>query len=111
MNVQPFSPVQGATQAILPTASSQSVTLTAFGTAQNCIRVVNKSTVDVAVKFGLASSGAVTAVLPAVGVPGDLVVAAGATEIFSKGYPIDTVSVIGSGTPTGNVYITAGEGQ
>lgn len=111
MNVQPFSPIQGATQAVLPTAANQTVTLTAFGTNQNCIRIVNKSTVDVAVRFGLASSGAVTAVLPVVGTPGDMIIAAGATEVFSKGYPIDTVAIIGSGTPTGNVYVTAGEGQ
>lgn len=114
MNVQPFSPQQGiagATQAVLPTATSQSLTFTSAGVNYNVVRIVNRSSLDVAYRVGLASAGAVTATFPIVGTPGDCVIAAGATEVFSKGYPIDTIAIISSGTATGNVYVTTGEGQ
>jgi hypothetical protein len=111
MNVQPFSQVQGATQAIVPAATSATLTFSAIATNFNCMRIVNKSSVDVACRVGLASTGAVTALLPVPGTPGDMVVASGATEIFSKGYPIDTIAIIGTGAGTGNVYVTPGEGQ
>lgn len=111
MNVQPFSPVQGGTQALVPGAASATLTFNAAGTNANCVLIVNKSSVDVAVRTGLASSGAVTAVLPAPGTPGDMIVPTGASKTISKGFPIDTIAIIGSGGATGNVYVTCGEGQ
>jgi len=41
MNVQPFTPLVGQTQAILATATSQFIMLTAGGAAVNCILVFN----------------------------------------------------------------------
>jgi hypothetical protein len=111
MNVQPFSQVQGATQAIVPSASSQSLTLTGNGVTCNCILVSNKSTIDIAFRVGLASSGPVTALLPVPGTPGDCIVLAGSVQVFSKGFPIDTIAIIGTGSATGNVYVTPGEGH
>jgi hypothetical protein len=112
MNVQPFSPIQGATQAIVPTNASQILTFATSGINANCYYVYNASTVAVAVKTGLASAGAVTAVFPAPASPGDLVVPPGSIQIFSKGFPTDTIAIIGAASGgTGNVYITPGEGQ
>lgn len=112
MNVQPFSPIQGATQALVPTASSQTLTFTTAGTNANCYYIYNASTVAAAVKTGLASSGAIIAVFPAPAVPGDLVIPPGSIQIFSKGFPIDTIAIIGAaGGGSGNVYVTPGEGQ
>lgn len=108
MNVQPFSPVFGATIALVPTGSSSVYTFTAVqAIACNCIRIVNKSNVDIAVEFG---NGTPTASFPTPGTPGDMVIPAGATEIFSKGSGIASVAVIGA-SATGNVYLTPGEGQ
>jgi hypothetical protein len=112
MNVQPFSAIQSQTQAIVPTNASQTLTFNTAGTNANCYYVYNASTVAVAVKTGLASAGAVTAVFPAPGTPGDLVVPPGSIQIFSKGFPIDTIAIIGAaGGGSGNVYVTPGEGQ
>jgi len=111
MNVQPFGQVQGATQAIVPGAASATLTFNTAGTNANVVRIANKSSVDIAVRFGLAGRDSVTALLPVPGTPGDAVILSGATEVFSKGFPIDTVAIIGTGAGTGNVYVTPGEGQ
>lgn len=112
MNVQPFSAIQGATQAIVPTNGSQTLAFTTPGTNTNCYYIYNASTVAVAVKTGLASAGTVTAVFPAPAAPGDLVIPPGSIQIFSKGFPSDTIAIIGAaGGGSGNVYITPGEGQ
>lgn len=108
MNVQPFSPVQGGTQAIVPGVASAKLTLDPISTNANCVLIVNKSSVDIAYRMGLGSA---TAVLPVPGTPGDAIVAAGTQKVFSKGFPIDTIAIIGTGAGTGNVYVTCGEGQ
>lgn len=105
MNVQPFGPSQGTTQAIVPAATAANVTWTGNAANYNVVRVVNKSSVDIAINFGG------TAVLPVPGTPGDAIVATGATEVFTKPPGVATISVIGTGAGTGNVYFTAGEGQ
>jgi len=111
MNVQPFTPLVGQTQAILATATSQFIMLTAGGAAVNCILVFNGTTTPIAVRTGLAIAGAVVAVAPVVGTPGDMVIAPGAYKVISKGYN-DTVAVVTAITAgTGDVYITPGEGQ
>jgi hypothetical protein len=108
MNVQPFSPVFGSTIAIVPTGSNSVATFTASqAIAANCVRIVNKSNVDIAVEFG---SSTAVATFPTPGTPGDMVVPAGATEIFSKGSGVTSVALVGS-SATGSVYLTPGEGQ
>jgi hypothetical protein len=105
MNVQPFSAAPGATLAILPTSVSQSVTFTTPAINLNSIRVYNGNTVPVALRTGLAGRDNLTALVPVVGTPGDVVVPPGIVEVYSKGYPIDTVSIIAIGTAgAGNVY-------
>lgn len=111
MNVQPFTPLVGQTQAILATATSQTITLTAAGAAVSCVYVYNGTTTPVAVRTGLASAGSVTAVAPVVGTPGDMVIPVGSYKVISKGLA-DTVAVVTAITAgTGDVYITPGEGQ
>lgn len=112
MNVQPFSPIQGSTQAIVPLGISATLTFGTSGTNANCYYVYNASTVAIAVKTGFSSAGSVMAVFPVPGTPGDLVVPPGSIQIFSKGFPIDTIAIIGAaGGGSGNVYVTPGEGQ
>ena len=111
MNVQPFSPVQGGTQALVPGVASATLTFNTACTNANSIRIVNKSSVDIAYRVGLASAGAVVAVLPVPGTPGDSIVPTGTIEVFSKGFPIDTIAIIGTAAGTGNVYVICGEGQ
>jgi len=105
MNIQPFTPCQATTQAIVPAATAANITWTGSAALFNCVRIVNKSSVDIAINFGG------TAILPVPGTPGDAVIASGATEVFTKPPNVSTISVIGTGAGTGNVYFTAGEGQ
>lgn len=112
MNVQPFSPAQTATQAITPTTASQTLTFNTPSAGLNCFYIWNNSGVAVAVKTGLASAGAVTAVFPVPGTPGDLVIPPASVQIFSKGFPADTIAIIAAASgATGNIYVCAGEGQ
>lgn len=105
MNVQPFSPCQATTESIVPLATAANITWKGSAANYNCVRIVNKSTVDIAINFGA------TAVLPTPGNSGDAIIAIGATEVFTKPQGVGTISVIGTGVGTGNVYFTAGEGQ
>lgn len=99
----PFTPCYGATYnaTVSATATSSSVVLTA---GSSSLRVVNFGTNPISIKTGLASAGAVTAVV----LQGPVILS-GTVEVFSIPPDHDTVAVITT-TSTSTVYLTRGEG-
>jgi hypothetical protein len=110
MNVYvfPFEPTAGSTVSISPTASSAVKTLlNNIKTPQpqgrdRAIRVFNSGTLTAFVEFGTATSVVATT-------SNSMPVPAGAVEVFS-GVSVSHIACLATGTGSGAVYFTAGEG-
>jgi len=98
MNVQSFTPAQNKTISASTSSASQSFTGGAITTTQ--VMISNETTSTAYVRWGVGAQTAVNTDTPVLG---------GTVQIFNKGLA-DTVAVI-LATGSGNVYITAGEGQ
>lgn len=88
-----LSPIQGGTQSITPTSSSQTITITANNGGQ-FIHVLNSS--DTVCHVAMDGSDATTSDFP---------VEPGASEILDAGEET-SIRVISSGTPTGDFYLS-----
>lgn len=103
-SLKAFSPAKAATVNVVPTSASQNLVLNeeaAFGPAGYNVRVFNGSNSTVFIRFGGAAQAAATTDVP---------IASGAVEVFGLRGGDTSVGVISTGTPTGNIYFTVGEG-
>lgn len=111
MELNNFIPQPTLSKALLPTATSQRIALSDDGYSGGAVYIYNASTLDCAVNFGDVT---VTALLPvAAGAAGDMVIPSGGTVIVNV--PASTAafyaSAIASGTATGNIYFSPGQGS
>ena len=97
--MRPFSPNPGSTVSIAATTASASVAVATGQDKASAVRVYNAGPSGVRVRWGV---GAQTAVA------GDVLVPAGAVEVFSKGGADTIAAKCDSGTAT--VEFTTGEG-
>lgn len=101
---QPYSPAYGQTQAV-----SVSSTATLIGVDPNAkqIRVLNPNSFPVFVRCSLTGIDAVAAVN---GTEGDYPIGPNSSEVITKADTYGDVSLIATGSNTGTVYVTPGEG-
>lgn len=104
MNVQPFNPVMPAfTQNIAVTATSGQITFAAGqGLEAQTVRILNTGSNLAFVRWGVGTQTAVATT--------DMPIAAGATEVFTKGLADHLAAICTSGQTT-TLYVTPGEGQ
>ncbi|MGN8190280.1 hypothetical protein ACTJLD_30285 [Burkholderia sp. 22088] len=103
---QPYSPAYGQTQAV-----SVSNSATPIGVDPNAkqIRVLNPNAFPVFVRCSPNSAPA-AAVAATVGTEGDYPIGPNSSEVITKADTYGTVSLVTTGTNTGTVYVTPGEG-
>lgn len=110
MEINNFAP-RGPTltKVIAPTATSQRIAISGDPYQGCALYVYNASSLDVAIKGGDVT---VVAVLPtSVPVTGDLVIPSGGTMIITLSAPETYVAAIASGTASGVIYFTPGDGN
>ncbi|MCA8326127.1 hypothetical protein [Burkholderia cepacia] len=103
---QPYSPAYGQTQAV-----AVSTTVANIGVDPNAkqIRVLNPNAFPVFVRCS-PTSAPVSAVAATTGVEGDYPIGPNSSEVITKADTYGTVSLITTGSNTGTVYVTPGEG-
>lgn len=101
---QPYSPAYGQTQAV-----SVSSTAVQIGVDPNAkqIRVLNTNAFVVFVRCSQTGTAAVAA---AGATEGDYPIGPNSSEVITKADTYGEVSLIATGTNTGTVYVTPGEG-
>lgn len=102
MSNVPFIPEPGKTVNVTVATSSANVQVSADSVRRQ-VRIMNNSTVTAFVKFGLDNTVAATTT-------DSFPVASGACEVVTVPQGPIYMAVIGTGTPSGAVYATPGNG-